>query len=144
MWRQPRVFLTLIPPTLESLTLRGIPPGQVYNLTFRMVFPGGYDPEPPVRKCGDSPGCFSHCYLPPWRVLLCVLSHPAKYTKFHSVRLSLEVMTLNPVCENVETAQGVPLTVTGVAQVISQFVCGFVDSPTFSCYNVTILEQKYI
>lgn len=31
-------------------------------------------------------------------------------------RLSLEVMTLNPVCENVETAQGVPLTVTGVAQ----------------------------
>jgi len=32
-------------------------------------------------------------------------------------RLSLEVMTLNPVCECVETAQGVPLTVTGVAQV---------------------------
>uniref|UniRef100_H2YSA9 Flotillin n=1 Tax=Ciona savignyi TaxID=51511 RepID=H2YSA9_CIOSA len=32
-------------------------------------------------------------------------------------RLSLEVMTLNPRCENVETAQGVPLTVTGVAQV---------------------------
>merc|ERR1712013_745478 len=32
-------------------------------------------------------------------------------------RLSLEGMTLNPVCENVETAQGVPLTVTGVAQV---------------------------
>merc|ERR1719264_220727 len=32
-------------------------------------------------------------------------------------RVSLEVMTLNPVCENVETAQGVPLTVTGVAQV---------------------------
>ncbi|KAK0095915.1 hypothetical protein PV326_007073 [Microctonus aethiopoides] len=30
--------------------------------------------------------------------------------------LSLEVMTLNPVCESVETAQGVPLTVTGVAQ----------------------------
>lgn len=30
--------------------------------------------------------------------------------------LSLEVMTLNPMCEAVETAQGVPLTVTGVAQ----------------------------
>jgi flotillin len=26
-------------------------------------------------------------------------------------------MTLNPVCENVETSEGVPLTVTGVAQV---------------------------
>ena len=32
-------------------------------------------------------------------------------------RMSLEVMTLNPVCDNVETRQGVPLTVTGVAQV---------------------------
>lgn len=32
-------------------------------------------------------------------------------------RLSLEVMTLNPVCENVETKEGVPLTVSGVAQV---------------------------
>ncbi|KAI8033263.1 hypothetical protein M5D96_013979, partial [Drosophila gunungcola] len=31
-------------------------------------------------------------------------------------RLSLNVMTLNPMCENVETSQGVPLTVTGVAQ----------------------------
>lgn len=31
-------------------------------------------------------------------------------------RLSLEVMTLQPKCEAVETAQGVPLTVTGVAQ----------------------------
>nr|XP_022901082.1 flotillin-2 [Onthophagus taurus] len=31
-------------------------------------------------------------------------------------KLSLEVMTLNPMCETVETAQGVPLTVTGVAQ----------------------------
>lgn len=32
-------------------------------------------------------------------------------------RLSLEVITLNPKCENVETAQGVQVTVTGVAQV---------------------------
>ncbi|XP_070573029.1 flotillin-2-like isoform X1 [Ptychodera flava] len=32
-------------------------------------------------------------------------------------RLSLEVMTLNPTCESVETSEGVPLTVTGVAQV---------------------------
>lgn len=31
--------------------------------------------------------------------------------------LSLEIMTLNPICESVETAQGVALTVTGVAQV---------------------------
>nr|BAE93513.1 hypothetical protein similar to Flotillin 2 [Enchytraeus japonensis] len=32
-------------------------------------------------------------------------------------RISLEVMTLNPVCESVETSEGVPLTVTGVTQV---------------------------
>lgn len=32
-------------------------------------------------------------------------------------RISLEVMTLNPVCESVETSEGVPVTVTGVAQV---------------------------
>nr|CAI5848978.1 unnamed protein product [Callosobruchus analis] len=31
-------------------------------------------------------------------------------------RLSLEVMTLTPQCDSVETAQGVPLTVNGVAQ----------------------------
>ena len=30
--------------------------------------------------------------------------------------ISLEVMTLNPVCECVETSEGVPVTVTGVAQ----------------------------
>ncbi|TGZ62401.1 hypothetical protein CRM22_007464 [Opisthorchis felineus] len=32
-------------------------------------------------------------------------------------KISLSVMTLNPRCENVETSEGVPLTVTGVAQV---------------------------
>ena len=32
-------------------------------------------------------------------------------------KISLEVMTLEPTCEDVETKQGVPLTVTGVAQV---------------------------
>ena len=31
-------------------------------------------------------------------------------------RLSLQVMTLNPVCKDAETAQGVPLNVTGVTQ----------------------------
>lgn len=31
-------------------------------------------------------------------------------------KLSLEVMTISPKCENVETVGGVPLTVTGVAQ----------------------------
>lgn len=41
--------------------------------------------------------------------------------------LSLEVMTLNPRCESVETAQGVPLTVTGVAQVkVRHIACYFI------------------
>lgn len=33
-------------------------------------------------------------------------------------RISLEIMTLQPRCEDVETAEGVALTVTGVAQVL--------------------------
>ena len=33
-------------------------------------------------------------------------------------------MTLNPVCDNVETKQGVPLTVTGVAQVLNTSCLG--------------------
>uniref|UniRef100_A0AAV2J8A8 Flotillin n=1 Tax=Knipowitschia caucasica TaxID=637954 RepID=A0AAV2J8A8_KNICA len=33
-------------------------------------------------------------------------------------RMSLEVMTILCRCENIETAEGVPLDVTGVAQVI--------------------------
>ena len=32
-------------------------------------------------------------------------------------RITLEVMTLNPRCESVETAEGVAVTVTGVCQV---------------------------
>jgi uncharacterized membrane protein YqiK len=40
-------------------------------------------------------------------------------------KLSLEVMTLNPMCEMVETAQGVALTVTGVAQVKIMKVIAF-------------------
>eukprot|EP00091_Calanus_sinicus_P009128 TRINITY_DN21525_c0_g1_i1.p1 TRINITY_DN21525_c0_g1~~TRINITY_DN21525_c0_g1_i1.p1 ORF type:complete len:235 (-),score=48.64 TRINITY_DN21525_c0_g1_i1:105-809(-) len=32
-------------------------------------------------------------------------------------KLSLRIMTITPRCDNVETSQGVPLTVTGVAQV---------------------------
>uniref|UniRef100_UPI00358FBD97 flotillin-2 isoform X1 n=1 Tax=Myxine glutinosa TaxID=7769 RepID=UPI00358FBD97 len=34
-----------------------------------------------------------------------------------SQRLTLEVMTLNPQCDQVETSEGVPLSVTGVAQI---------------------------
>lgn len=32
------------------------------------------------------------------------------------LRISLEIMTLQPRCEDVETAEGVAITVTGVAQ----------------------------
>ena len=44
-------------------------------------------------------------------------------------------MTLNPVCENVETAQGVPLTVTGVAQVssLSQGYDAYIDCVGCQC-----------
>lgn len=37
------------------------------------------------------------------------------------LRISLEIMTLQPRCEDVETAEGVAITVTGVAQVKAQY-----------------------
>ncbi|CAG2164786.1 unnamed protein product [Oppiella nova] len=40
-------------------------------------------------------------------------------------RLSLQIMTLKPKCESVETAQGVPLSVTGIAQ------CKIMHEPEF-------------
>ena len=45
----------------------------------------------------------------------------------------VQVMTLNPVCDNVETKQGVALTVTGVAEVrdkivlFSHFLIGLIN-----------------
>ena len=39
-------------------------------------------------------------------------------------RLNLNVMTLKPTCESVETAKGVPLTLTGVAQVRIMYTKG--------------------
>lgn len=38
------------------------------------------------------------------------------------LRLSLEVMTILCRCENIETSEGVPLFVTGVAQVITRLL----------------------
>lgn len=38
------------------------------------------------------------------------------------LRLSLEVMTILCRCENIETSEGVPLFVTGVAQVITHWL----------------------
>ncbi|XP_054158257.1 flotillin-2-like [Oppia nitens] len=40
-------------------------------------------------------------------------------------RMSLQIMTLKPQCDNVETAQGVPLSVTGIAQ------CKIMNEPSF-------------
>lgn len=54
---------------------------------------------------GDVRGELSLCYL-----------ETCKYFTFFG-RISLEIMTLQPRCEDVETAEGVALTVTGVAQV---------------------------
>ena len=45
-----------------------------------------------------------------------IVFKPSPYHHFTCLFV-FQVMTLNPVCESVETAQGVPLTVTGVAQV---------------------------
>ena len=52
-------------------------------------------------------------------------------------------MTLNPVCENVETAQGVPLTVTGVAQVIIiQLECSWIELFTLELNRLHLMVVK--
>ena len=56
-------------------------------------------------------------------------------------RITLETLTMTPTCENVETSEGVPLTVTGVAQckvgiLYSIFCVKFVSwrvNITFNC-----------
>lgn len=45
------------------------------------------------------------------------IAHPHCSFPDYCYRLPLEVMTLHPVCESVETAEGVPLYVTGVSQI---------------------------
>merc|ERR1711892_1484033 len=51
-------------------------------------------------------------------------------------------MTLNPVCENVETAQGVPLTVTGEAQVQIYFRKVFWERIFSNIFQVKIFENS--
>lgn len=43
---------------------------------------------------------------------------PCYFISYLPARLSLEIMTILCRCENIETAEGVPLDVTGVAQVM--------------------------
>lgn len=62
--------------------------------------------------CRDSSNC---CSL----LTFCLVNCSDNFVdySFDLYSISLEVMTLNPVCESVETSEGVPVTVTGVAQV---------------------------
>ncbi|VUZ50560.1 unnamed protein product [Hymenolepis diminuta] len=67
----------------------------------------------PNKALVISGGCFGgrrvRTVIGGWGWAWCCLSNVQK--------ISLEVMTLNPTCKRVETIEGVPLTVTGVAQV---------------------------
>lgn len=58
--------------------------------------------------------------------ICCVPSYPFLSlplpTPWLLLRLSLEVMTILCRCENIETSEGVPLFVTGVAQVITHLL----------------------
>lgn len=71
---------------------------------------------------------------------------------FH--RITLEIMTLQPKCEDVETAEGVAITVTGVAQVKHHTCLGMPvqtpqtpphppppSSPSFLHYHSTITAE---
>ena len=62
------------------------------------------------------------CFFPyvPFLPFICF---PSEHVNFYFIffhilhRITLEIMTLQPKCEDVETAEGVAITVTGVAQV---------------------------
>lgn len=70
--------------------------------------------------------CLDLFFLPfvlPCVLFLSLIFSPCKHVTFcfiffHTLhRITLEIMTLQPKCEDVETAEGVAITVTGVAQV---------------------------
>lgn len=65
-------------------------------------------------------------YLVTTVCICCVPSYPFLSlplpTPWLLLRLSLEVMTILCRCENIETSEGVPLFVTGVAQVITHLL----------------------
>lgn len=66
----------------------------------------------------------TRAYLVTTVCVYCVPSYPPFLslpcpTPWLLLRLSLEVMTILCRCENIETSEGVPLFVTGVAQVIT-------------------------
>lgn len=77
---------------------------------------------PPTPPPGIRHWCLSgnHCVC-----LLCPLLPlpvPTSPYPWLLLRLSLEVMTILCRCENIETSEGVPLFVTGVAQVITHLL----------------------
>lgn len=58
--------------------------------------------------------------------------------------ISLEVMTLNPVCESVETSEGVPVTVTGVAQVKVMRDTSFLEKACEQFLGKTVKEVERV
>lgn len=58
------------------------------------------------------------------------------------LRLSLEVMTILCRCENIETSEGVPLYVTGVAQVIIHQLPNIVSNRLSLCFEQQQQQQQ--
>lgn len=58
------------------------------------------------------------------------------------LRLSLEVMTILCRCENIETSEGVPLYVTGVAQVIIHQLPNIVSNCLSLCFEQQQQQQQ--
>lgn len=58
------------------------------------------------------------------------------------LRLSLEVMTILCRCENIETSEGVPLYVTGVAQVIIHRLPNIMSNYFCLCFERQQQQQQ--
>lgn len=74
---------------------------------------GGWTPEPP-----SDTELHSVLALWPKNSNHCFTNNPFPFFALSLTRISLNVMTLMPRCEHVETQRGVALTVTAVAQVM--------------------------
>jgi flotillin len=59
-------------------------------------------------------------------------------------KLSLEIMTIKPKCERVETAQGVPLSVTGIAQCKVMTDKEFLPIAAEQLLGMSVTEIKYV
>lgn len=88
---------------------------------------------------------FIPCVLVPRSICFSLPNMPIFILYFFHIfhRITLEIMTLQPKCEDVETAEGVAITVTGVAQVKHHTFLGMLLQTPLTCSTCTLLFPRH-